>query len=92
MKGKPMTGRISAPLPLLALAMSPAWARDDRVRAPKPNARPLSGIIALVEKREGLSHVEEIERDEDGFLEVAWHEDDRARVEIAVNTVTGDPG
>lgn len=87
-----MTGRISAPLPLAALAMSPALARDDRDRAPKPNARPLSGIVALVEKREGFSHVDEIERDEDGFREVACHEDDRATVEIGVDPVTGDPG
>lgn len=91
MKGKPMIARILPPLLLAALPLSAARAQDED-RASPPNARPLSEIVAMVEKRNGFRTIDGIERDEDGFWEVTYHMADRARVEIPCDPVTGDPG
>lgn len=87
-----MIVRISAPLLLAALVATPARAQDEGDRAPPPNALLLSEIVSLVEKREGFRYVDEIEWDEDGFWEITYYTDDRAKVEIRYDPITGDPG
>lgn len=91
MKGKPIIVRISPSLLLAALVTSAASAQDED-RAPPPNARPLSEIIAMVEKRDGFRHIDEVAWDEDGFREVTYDTSDNAKVEIRQDPVAGDPG
>lgn len=86
-----MMVRFSAPLLLACLATSAAQAQDQD-RAPPPNARPLSEIVAMVEKRDGFRYIDEVDWDEDGFWEVTYYTADRAKVEIRYDPVSGDPG
>lgn len=90
MKGKPMIVRFLVPLLLAVLAASAARAQDEE-RAPPQDARPLSEIVAQVEKRDGFRYVDEIDWDEDGFWEITYFTTDRARVEVRYDPVTGDP-
>lgn len=85
-----MMVRFSALL-LACLATSAAQAQDQD-RAPPSNARPLSEIVAMVEKRDGFRYIDEVEWDEDGFWEVTYFTADRAKVEIRYDPVSGDPG
>jgi hypothetical protein len=91
MKGTPMIVRLSAPLLLAAVAASAASAQEED-RAPPQNARSLSEIVALVEKRDGFRYVDEIDWDEDEFWEVTYFTNGHARVEVRYDPVTGDPG
>lgn len=87
-----MIVRISACFLLAALAATPAWVQDEADRAPPPDARLLSEIVCLVEKRAGFRSFDEIDWDEDGVHVDRYYMDDRAKGETRVDPITGGPG
>lgn len=86
-----MIARFAAPL-FLALLAAPSAQAQEPDRAPPADARPLSEIVAAVEKRDGFRYIDEVEWDEDGFWNVTYYTSDRAKVEIRYDPVSGDPG
>jgi hypothetical protein len=74
------------------LAASPLTAvaqEDDRI--PPENALKASEIIARVEARDDLRYLDEVDWDDDGFYEIVYYTMDKARVELKINPLTGEP-
>lgn len=76
-----------------AMVCGAAYAADDAQRAniPPENAKKLSEIVSTVEGRAGFRYIGEIEWDEDGYYDVVYYTTDKAKVEMKLNPVTGQP-
>lgn len=76
----------------LLAAGAPAWAEDPQPsEIPPADMRPLSEIIAKVEKRDSFHYIDEISWSSDGYYEVTYFTTDKAKVEINYNPVTAEP-
>jgi hypothetical protein len=58
---------------------------------PPENALKLSDIVAKIEQRDQFRYVSEIEWDEEGFYDITYFTSDKAKVEIKIDPVTGQP-
>jgi hypothetical protein len=63
---------------------------QNAARLPPPNAKKLSEIIAKIEQRPDFRYIHEVEWDDGGY-EVTYYTTDRAKVEIKLDPVTGEP-
>jgi hypothetical protein len=68
---------------------SAALAQDRPPPIPPENAMKLSAIIATVEGRAGFQYVDAIEWNSDGYYDVVYLTDDKAKVEMKIDPVTG---
>ncbi|KQZ93985.1 hypothetical protein ASD64_03575 [Mesorhizobium sp. Root157] len=84
-----MLKTVSAAAIATFLLASGAYAQDTD-RAPPPDAKKLSEIVAKVEQRNGFRYIGDIEWD-DGAYEVTYYTVDKAKVEIRFDPVTGEP-
>jgi len=66
-----------------------AAAQEEKPAIPPPNSMTLSAIIATVESRAGFQYVYSIEWNEDGYYDVIYYTDDKAKVEMLLDPVTG---
>lgn len=71
------------------LALTAAATAQEKPATPPPNAMKLSEIIATVEGRAGFQYVSSVEWNEDGYYDVTYWTDDRAKVEMMLDPVTG---
>lgn len=74
----------------LLLASSASFAQD-RPKVPPQNALKLSEIVAKVEQRNDFRYVSEIDWNEEGYYDVIYFTGDKAKVEIKIDVVTGEP-
>jgi hypothetical protein len=51
----------------------------------------LSEIIASVERRDKFQYIKEVEWEQEGYYEVTYYTTDKAKVEIKLDPVTGQP-
>ena len=58
---------------------------------PPENGLKLSEIIAKVEQRDQFRYVSEVDWDEEGYYDVIYFTSDKAKVEIKIDPVTGQP-
>lgn len=58
---------------------------------PPENGLKLSEIIAKIEQRDQFRYIDEVDWDEDGYYEVTYFTSDKAKVEIKIDPVTGQP-
>ncbi|PVA12042.1 PepSY domain-containing protein [Pelagivirga sediminicola] len=72
-----------------ALVPATAMAKDT---PPPADAMKLSEVISALEERVGdeLSHIDEIDWDEDGYWEIEYVRTDGAQVEVKIDPTTGD--
>jgi hypothetical protein len=75
---------------LLAASPLTAVAQDDD-RIPPENALKASEIIARVEARDDFRYLDEVDWDDDGYYEIVYYTTDKARVELKINPLTGEP-
>ena len=75
---------------LLVLAASGALAQTDASKPPG-NAKKLSALIADVEKRDKFQHVDEIQWSDQGYYDMIYLTSDKAKVEIKLDPVSGEP-
>ncbi|QQP93762.1 PepSY domain-containing protein (plasmid) [Skermanella sp. TT6] len=68
----------------LGFGAAAAWAD-----APPPNARPLSQLIAAVERQDDFAHFKEIDWDDDGYYEVEYRTRGGGDREVKIDPVTG---
>lgn len=68
-----------------------AFSQETPQGVPPDGARPLSEILAKVEKRDQFRFVEEVRWNDDGYYQVIYFTNDKAKVEINYNPVTGEP-
>ncbi len=68
-----------------------AYAQTGSPPVPPANSMKLSQIVAKVEQRDKFQYVKDIEWDEDGYYEVTYYTTDRAKVEIRLDPVSGEP-
>ena len=71
------------------LAFTAVAEAQDKPAIPPPNAMTLSAIIATVEGRAGFQYVYSVEWNEDGYYDVTYFTDDKAKVEMMLDPVTG---
>jgi hypothetical protein len=75
-----------------ALSMaSIAYAQETEEAVPPPDGKLLSDIVAKVEKRDAFRYIDEIRWNSDGFYEVVYFTNDKAKVEMNFSPVTGEP-
>ena len=60
-------------------------------KLPPPNAIKLSAIVAKVEARADFRYVDRIEWDTGGYYDIIYFTTDKAKVEIKINPVSGEP-
>lgn len=75
----------------LLLASSASIAQENRSKVPPQNALKLSEIVAKVEQRNDFHYVSEIDWSEEGYYDVIYFTGDKAKVEIKIDAVTGEP-
>ena len=83
--GKTSMTRSIALVPLAALL---AFAQP-AAAAPPSNAKPLSEIVAALERGGDVAYFDEIEWDDDGYWEVEYYRRDGSKVEVKIDPVTG---
>lgn len=75
---------------VVLLSSTPALADDDSP-VPPDNARTLSDIVATIEKRDHFKYIKDIEWEDGGYYDVTYYTTDKAKVEIKINAVSGQP-
>jgi Peptidase propeptide and YPEB domain len=71
------------------LASAAVALAEEKPAIPPPNAMKLSDIVATVETRSGFQYVYTVEWNEDGYYDVIYFTDDKAKVEMKLDPVTG---
>jgi hypothetical protein len=87
MKHTSAAGLVAAFLMIPAAAL----AQDKPPPIPPSNAIKLSQIVGKIEQRPQFQYVSEIEWNEDGYYDITYMTDDKAKVEIKIDAVTGNP-
>jgi hypothetical protein len=85
--------RLLGPGFAVVLLCAPALAQTTTTATPvpPPNAKKLSEIIATVEKRDQFHYVSEMEWSEEGYYDITYFTSDKAKVEIKIDPMTGQP-
>ena len=85
-----MRRRFAAMLSIAMFAIAGAARAEDRPPPiPPANAMKLSAIIATVEGRAGFQYVDTVEWNSDGYYDVIYWTDDKAKVEMRLDPITG---
>lgn len=58
---------------------------------PPANAQKVSAIVTTIEARPDFGYIESIDWDDDGYYLITYHTSDKAKVEIKIDAVTGEP-
>jgi hypothetical protein len=74
-----------------ALTCSQAFAQTEPSPIPPQKSMKLSEIIASVERRDKFQYIKEVEWEQEGYYEVTYYTTDKAKVEIKLDPVTGQP-
>lgn len=80
---------IAASLALLA-TVAVAQAQEPSPTPPK-DAQKLSAIVAKIEARPDFGYIQSIEWESEGYYEITYHTTDKAKVEIKIDVVSGQP-
>lgn len=83
-------GTIGAVLLLCGSALAQT-ATPASAPVPPENGLKLSEIIAKIEQRDQFRYIDEVDWDEEGYYEVTYYTSDKAKVEIKIDPVTGQP-
>ena len=68
-----------------------AYAQTSERPVPPQDGMKLSEIIAKIEARDKFQYIKEIDWDDDGYYQVDYYTTDKAKVEMKLNPVTGEP-
>src|SRR5262245_12303825 len=90
-EGLPMKSAAACVLAVLLAASTGAFAQDSRPVVPPQNGIKLSEIVAKIEQRDAFNYVSEIDWNEEGYYDVTYFTTDKAKVEIKIDAVTGQP-
>ncbi|MHB2265674.1 PepSY domain-containing protein [Aliihoeflea sp. PC F10.4] len=69
----------------------PAMAQDIDPTAKAENGKRPSEILTSIEDREDFRYLEEMEWNDDGYYSIVYHTADKARVEIHIDALSGEP-
>jgi hypothetical protein len=83
--------RILALCAASALACGQAHAQTSASPVPPQNSMKLSELVAKVESRDKFQYVKEIEWESEGYYDVTYYTTDKAKVEIKLDPVSGQP-
>ncbi|WP_309082613.1 PepSY domain-containing protein [Chelativorans sp.] len=74
------------------LLYGPLQAQEAEERQiPPENALKVSEIVARIEARPDFRYLDEVDWDEEGHYQIVYFTTDKARVEMNINPVTGEP-
>lgn len=73
------------------LLAAPAWAQTQPPPIPPEQSMKLSEIVAKVEQRDQFRYIDEIDWDEEGYYDITYYTADKAKVEIKIDPVSGEP-
>ncbi|MDN5926993.1 MAG: PepSY domain-containing protein [Hyphomicrobiales bacterium] len=68
-----------------------AYAQTATSQIPPQNSKKLSQLVASVEQRDKFQYVKDIEWDDDGYYQITYYTSDKAKVEIKLDPVSGQP-
>lgn len=68
-----------------------AMAQDIDPTSKAENGKRPSEILASIEDRDDFRYLEEMEWNDDGYYSIVYHTGDKARVEINIDALSGDP-
>lgn len=86
-----MTKMISGLVLAVLLAAMPAQAQTKDPAVPPQNSLKLSEIIAKIEQRDQFHYISEIDWESEGYYDVVYYTSDKAKVEIKIDPVSGEP-
>ena len=86
-----MKSAISGLLLASLLAVAPAEAQTKEPAVPPQNSLKLSAIIAKIEQRDQFHYISEIDWESEGYYDVVYYTSDKAKVEIKIDPVSGEP-
>ncbi|MDQ0391468.1 PepSY domain-containing protein [Labrys monachus] len=75
----------------VALLTSGAFAQSTSAPVPPPNAMKLSAMIAKVESRDKFLYLSDIEWSQSGYYEITYYTTDKAKVQLNLDPVSGQP-
>ncbi|WP_448149227.1 PepSY domain-containing protein [Labrys miyagiensis] len=81
---------IAVALLAAALFAGPAFAQSDAA-APPANGKKLSELISKVETRDKFLYISQIDWSTSGYYEVIYYTSDKAKVELHLDAMTGEP-
>jgi hypothetical protein len=81
---------LAAVMVMAGIVSSPIAMAQDKQLVPPQNAMKLSEIIAKVEQRSNFHYIDDIDWDDGGY-EVTYYTNDKAKVEIKFDPVSGEP-
>lgn len=81
---------LAAAMVAAGLVLCPMAMAQDKEPTPPKNAMKLSEIIAKVEQRDNFHYIDDIEWDDGGY-DVTYYTNDKAKVEIKFDPVSGQP-
>lgn len=64
---------------------------QEQQQLPPQNALKLSEIVAKIEQRNDFRYVSEIEWNREGYYDITYFTGDKAKVEIKIDAVSGQP-
>lgn len=73
------------------LGTMPAQAQTKEPAVPPQNSLKLSEIIAKIEQRDQFRYLSEVEWESKGYYDIVYYTTDKAKVEIKIDPVTGEP-
>jgi len=77
---------------VVILSSTPVLAQmADENTVPPENAMKVSEIVAKIEARADFRFLDELDWDDDGYYEIIYFTNDKAKVEMKINPVTGEP-
>ena len=84
-------GFIAGIVTAAVFSCSAAGAQETQPPVPPQNALKLSEIVSKVEQRPGFRYIDDVQWNDDGYYNVIYFTDDKAKVEMKFNPVTGEP-
>ena len=73
------------------LACGSASAQNSAPTVPPQNSMKLSALVSKVEQRDKFQYIKDVEWDQEGYYEITYYTTDKAKVEIKLDAVSGQP-
>lgn len=86
-----IASRLKALVLFAPLMLTPALAQQQGPATPPANGLKLSELLAKVETRPQFHYIDEVDWDEDGYYDITYYTSDKAKVEIKLDAVSGEP-
>lgn len=86
-----MKSTILAALIVALFVATQVQAQTKEPPVPAEKSLKLSEIIAKIEQRSQFRYVSEVDWSTDGYYDVVYYTTDKAKVEIKIDAVTGEP-